>query len=290
MRDLESRFAEFAGDVDARGLTNPADLRRGADRRAHRRMAVLVSAGAVVLAVAGAGVFRGASSAPQPIIPPPVLPTTSPSPSPAPSAPTGTPSASSPTSVPPSNVPPPEPVTSIPTRAFFALPSNRVKKSMEPIALLEQQEVPVFCTNTFTTDSSVTARRGRQSFHLGPGDPQDYVPRGAVSQTISAYRPGGAERAMDRLRDELADCESYTVDSITYTLETLNPPEYGDETIHVVRHSETEYGKDAGQYLFIRVGDIVTVVHDTIWEGGEADLDDVRLFGRLAVEAIEDWR
>ena len=292
MRDLESQFAEFAGEVDGRGLATAADVRRGADRRARRRMAVLVSAAVVVLAAAGAGVFRGSSARPDPIVPPPVVPTPSPTPAPtaAPRSPTATPTGPAATSARPPSSEAPPPVTSIPTRAFFALPSDRRKDNFPPFALAEENEAPGFCGDPLAADPSMTARRGRQNVHRGPGDPQDYVPRGIVAQTIAAYRPGGAAAVVDRLRVELADCRSFEADSREFTLEILDPPTYGDEAVHVVRRSESEYGKNADQILVVRVGDIVTVLSDSVWEGGEADPADVRLFGRLAVETIEEWR
>ncbi|GIF69094.1 hypothetical protein Ais01nite_71290 [Asanoa ishikariensis] len=284
MRDLESRFAEFAGDVDARGLTDAADLRRGADRRARRRMAVLVSAGVVVVAAAGAGVFRGATAPPDPIVPPPVTPTPSfsPSPTPGPSRTSAPPTSPSVSSVPPT-------ITSIPGRAFFAIPSER---RTVHAAVNKPADFPVtkFCADPLADDSTVTARRVRESYYQSPSQVDDNAIEGVVVQAISAYGPGRAAKAMDRLRSELNGCDSYESEGITYTLETLNPPDDGDEAILVERRSEWSQGNDSDYLLAIRVGDIVTVVSDSVFEIGEADPDDVRLFGGLAVETIEDWR
>ncbi|MEV0718429.1 hypothetical protein [Asanoa sp. NPDC050611] len=293
MRDLESWFGELARDVDGRGLAGPADVRRAADRRARRRGAYTAGAAAFAAAAVGVGVVTVPASQPGPVDPTPTAAPTPTSSATPPATPSATPSAPPPTT--PSN-PPARPVTSIPARAFFALPADRRIDGLPP-APLDDDTLTGFCTDPLADDDSVTARRSQQTTHQGPDAPAGSVPRGTVKQMVMAYRPGGASAAMDRVRAESLDCAEFTVGSTTYGLEMLKPPPaYGDEVVHVAVHWQARYNPDGDpfphtdQVLVIRVGDIVTVVRDNVWEGGQAKQADVRLFGELAVAAIERWR
>jgi hypothetical protein len=284
MRDLESWFGELAMDVDGRGLPGPSDVRRAADRRARRRGAFTASAAAVAAAAVGVGVVGAPASRPGPVDP-------TPGPTPAPSRSL----SPSPTPPVPTSAPPARPVTSIPARAMLALPADRRVDGLPPESL-DDDTLTGFCTDPLADDATVSARRSAQTTHRGPDAPAGSVPRGQVKQVVTAHRPGGAAAALDRLRAEAADCPSFTLDGTDYELEILDPPTLGDEAVHVAIHWQGRYNPDADpfphtdQILAIRVGDIVTILRDNVWEGGEADPADVLLFGDLAVTAIERWR
>ncbi|GAA1892199.1 hypothetical protein [Asanoa iriomotensis] len=282
MPELESWFTELAMDVDGRGLSGAAEVRRAADLRARRRGAFTAGAAAVAAAAVGVGVVTVPASQPGPVDPTPTVPAT-PTPTPVP------------TTTPTSPVGE-KPVTSVPDRAFFDLPADRRGNgwSRQPI---EEDDLTRFCTDPFADDENVTARRGLHTAHFKPGTAdQGYTPIGTIEQVVAAHRPGGAAAAMDRLRAEIDDCATFTVGSTTYELEVLEPPAYGDEAVHVAVNFQGRYNPDAdpfpntNQILVVRVGDTVTVLRDRAWEGGQAKPAEVRLFGQLAVDALDEWR
>jgi hypothetical protein len=128
-----------------------------------------------------------------------------------------------------------------------------------------------------------------------PSDIVNAVPEGYVTQTISAYRAGGAEEVMRRLRTELANCKTHTEGNTKYTVTIDRKPRYGDDAIHIVETPPTPTAPDNNnpsnrRILVIRVGDVVTVLSLDPWEQWTINRDHAELFGQLSVEAIEDWR
>jgi hypothetical protein len=289
MPELESRWAQLASDVDGTGLAPAADLRHAADQRARRKVAVV--AGAVVVAVVATGVVVLGRPAPSPGPTHPPSPSAEPTPNPTGTPASTTPPPSTPPTSPPTSAPPV--VTSVPNRAFFAMPRS-MQKGDPGDSIHPDEKVPTLCDDPLAADPTVTVRRTRRTYFTRPDDPFD-APFGSVVQTISVHRPGGAAEVMRRLRAELAECHSRTDRTLKFTVATERPPPYGDDAVHVVESYDAgplEEGGGPGNHriVVIRVGDVVTILWINTWEGGKTDPDDVDLFGRLAVEAIDDWR
>jgi hypothetical protein len=301
MRDIASRYAELAAEVDGAGLMGPHDLRRYADRRARARASVLAAAGVVVVAgTTAGGVALLDRPSPQPS--PGKTPPATASPSPTPVGPSPSPSAPPPsTTTPPSlSSPQPseeqtmiEPATSVPERAFFQLPET-MRKDTTRVATTPEEALPPFCQDAFAADDKVTARRSVYSAYQSPGTPVEYTPLATMHQTITAYRDGGAEEFMDRLRAIAANCHTFDQGDVEVTFEVLDPPPAGDDAIYLLRTwpatGETNPSPSQARIVVIRVGDVVTVLFDRGWENADSDPVYVARLIPLAVGAIEDWR
>jgi hypothetical protein len=298
MRDIASRYAELAAEVDGTGLIGPQDLRRYADRRARARAGVLAAAGVVVVAGTATGGVA-LLGRPSPTPPPGQTPPATVSPSPTPAGPSISPTAppSSPSALPPSSPSKEptmtEPVTSVPDRAFFLLPEE-MRKGTTRVASTPDEALPPICRDAFALDDKATARRSVYSTYQAPGTPADYVPLATVQQTITAYRDGGAEEFMTRFRDVAADCDTFDQGDVEVTFEVLDPPAAGDEAVYLLRTwpatGETNPTPAQARIVVIRVGDVVTVLFDRGWENADSDPEYVSQLIPLAVEAIEDWR
>ncbi|MDG4825895.1 hypothetical protein O7635_28950 [Asanoa sp. WMMD1127] len=300
MRDLETWYAALASDVDGSGLPSAGDLRRAADRHARRRASVV--GGAVVTALtAGGGVALLGGPATTPPEPPRPTAPAMPTPTPLPAA-TSAPPTTAPTTPPASPASPASPsspsvtsarpvIRSIPERAFFDLPRDMTKegnsRSPSPAGL----EAPMLCDNPLRDDAASTARRSFNQIYKGANEEDEgTVPAGVVTQTIIAYRPGGADDLMRRVRADLDSCDTRTAEGLTTTITSEPPPSYGDEAIQVlevVKQGQRQWDLRA---VIVRVGDVVTVVTVDGWEDFPSDPADLRLFARLAIETIEEWR
>jgi hypothetical protein len=294
MRDIASRYAELAAEVDGAGLMGPHDLRRYADRRARARASVLAAAGVVVVAGTAAGgvaLLDRRASLPGPADPPPA--TTAPAtpsadPSPTPTVSSAPEPASEPSSA--AGAPPP---SEIPDAAFFRLPERYQKDPTQRQETDTSEALPGFCDDAFAEDDDVTVRRSVYSIYQAPGTPADYVPHGTVHQTITGYRAGGAAAFMDRLRATAADCATYRQDGTEVTFEILDPPDDGDEAVLLERTwpaTEPEYSPGVAHVAVVRVGDVVTVLYVRGWETADSELEYVNRFVEWSVSAIEDWR
>jgi hypothetical protein len=290
MRELENGWAQLASEVDGTGLAPAATLRRAADKRARRRIAVVTSAVAVALVATGVGAFgRPGPPPPGPITPPSPTATQAPTPSPTPSAaaPPTTPPASPKGSAPPV-------VTSVPDRAFLVMPQD-MRRDMRVESVPPGQQVPALCDNPLGADPTMTVREARKTWYGDPADPIVTTIRGSVAQTISVYEPGGAAAAMRRLRSELDSCRSRSDANADVTFTTQGPPSHGDEGVYLVETFQTTKEnyrppRWAEHVTVVRVGEVITVLRVTVFEGGFPDRADVDLFVRLAVDAIDDWR
>ncbi|GIF52750.1 hypothetical protein DFJ67_6450 [Asanoa ferruginea] len=294
MRDFDSGWAQLASEVDGTGLAPAADLRHAADKRAHRRIAVV--SGAVVVALVATGVAAFGRPGPPPIGPtdtPSPTVTGSPAPSPTPTTAPTTPPASP---TPPASTSAQPSITSIPDRAFFALPRDMRRPEIGTETDVPQDEqVPGLCDDPLAADRSMTARRSKKTYYQAQNAPAGSTPEGSVTQTISAYRAGGAAEVMRRLRTALATCKTDTNGTIKYKVTTDRKPKYGDDAVHVVETmiippDRSNNGSANHRIVVIRVGEVVTVLTLLPWEQWEVDRDDAELFARLAVEAINDWR
>ncbi|WP_203719339.1 hypothetical protein, partial [Asanoa siamensis] len=290
--DLKSRYAALASEVDGGGLPSAGDLRRAADRRSRRRVSVLAGA-AVAAMTAGGGAVLVSSPAATPPAPPP-QPTSSPS-APTTSAPTK--ATATPTTPParPTSPPARPVVRSIPERAFLDLPSDMRADGLSRSPTGAGLEVPALCDDPLRDDPAATARRSFETPYRGPDDPAGSTLRGTVTQTIIAYRPGGAADLMRRVRDDVDSCRTRTSGGLTVTIRAEAAPRYGDESIQVLEevrapadtNGPTEWDVRA---VVIRVGDVVTVVMVDGWERSPSEPADVPIFARRAVETIEEWR
>ena len=297
MRDIASRYAELASEVDGAGLMSPHDLRRHADRRARTKATVLAGAGVVAVAgTATGGVALLGRPAPTPLpgqTPPatvstsPATPSTDPSPTPTVSPSPG------PSSEPSSAAPPPPPPTEIPDDAFFRLPDRYQKDTTQRQETDPSEALPGFCGDAFAADDDATVRRSVYSIYHAPGTPAGYVPHGTVHQTITGYRSGGAAAFMDRLRAAAADCDTYRQDGTEVTFEVRDPPDDGDEAVLLERTwpaTEPEYAPGVAHVAVVRVGDVVTVLYVRGWETADSELEYVNRFVEWSVSAIEAWR
>jgi hypothetical protein len=185
------------------------------------------------------------------------------------------------------------PATSVPERAFFLLP-REMRKDTTRAETTADQALPPICRDGFAEDDKVTARRSVYSAYVAPGTPADHVPLATVSQTITAYRDGGAEEFMERLRGIVANCDTFDQGDVTVTYEVLDPPAAGDEAIYLLRTwppgDETRPTPSEARIVVIRAGDVVTVLLDQAWETGDSDPEYVARLIPMAVGAIEDWR
>ncbi|HEV7706820.1 MAG TPA: hypothetical protein VGP16_01355 [Asanoa sp.] len=294
MRDFESGWAQLASEVDGTGLAPAADLRRAADTRAHRRLAVV--GGAVSVALVATGVAAFGRPGPPPIDPTNTLPPTvtgTPTPGPTPTTAPSTPPASSTPPRSPSTQPP---ITTIPDRAFLVLPRDMRRPEISvDTDLPRDEQVPGLCDDPLAADPTMTVRRSKKTYYQAQNAPGGSTPEGSFTQTISAYRAGGAADVMRRLRTELANCKTHTVRNIKFTVSTDRKPNYGDDAIHIVEAmtippDRTNNSPSNHRIVVIRVGDVVTVITLLPWEQWEVNQSDAELFARLAVEAIDDWR
>ncbi|GIF52753.1 hypothetical protein DFJ67_6452 [Asanoa ferruginea] len=301
MRDFESGWAQLASEVDGTGLAPAADLRRAADKRAHQRIAVVTGAVVVVLAATGVAAFGrpgqtppGPTTRPSPTVIESPRPTTTPTPPTPP--PTGTPVPTTPPAPPPpQSTSSGRPITSIPDRAFVVLPRDMRVPGMGPDLTGASREAPMLCDTPLRDVATQTARRAQITPYRSPGDSANADPHKWVTQMIAAQRPGGAAKVMQQVRADLASCDTRTAGNLRVKVQTVSSPSYGDDAIEVLEQV-TDTGKTSGRTtwelraVIIRVGDIVTslMIGDDTAE--RTDRADLKLFGGLAVQAIDDWR
>ena len=253
---------------------------------------MLAAAGVVVVAGTTAGGVA-LLNRPSALPPPGWTPPSSAAPSPTPVEPSPSPASPTPLASPSDGPGAARPATPVPERAFFLLPEE-MRKDPTRAETTADQALPPICRDGFAEDDKVTARESVYSAYQTPGAPADFVPLATVSQTITAYRDGGAAEFMDRLRGIVADCDSYDQGDVTVTFEVLDPPAAGDEAVYLLRTwppgDETRPNPSEARIVVIRVGDVVTVLFDQGWEMADSDPAYVAQLIPMAVGAIEDWR
>ncbi|RKN39917.1 hypothetical protein [Micromonospora endolithica] len=299
-RDLPDLYRSLAADADEGGLAVPETIRRYADRRARVRAA----GGALVVALLVGGVAAGIqlglpggrtstlpattptpAVTPTPSTPPP--PTATPTPSR--SVPSGTPSAPATTA----STRPPRTPTSIPDRAFFVPPAAYLKG--EP-TFTDGEHLPDPCGEQ--PDDQIVQRRSRViMYHLKPNQPDEYVPDGSYTHSVTIHRPGTADDWMDDLRQLVRDCPRQDMgQGVVSRQRLLDGGAYGEETVlfEMRTPARTDSGEPAAGETVrlvraVRVGDVVTVLWERGWESTSTVRSQFDDYSRRAERAVEAW-
>ncbi|MEU1751857.1 hypothetical protein ABZ436_04230 [Micromonospora matsumotoense] len=213
-RELHRFYRSLAEDTDPGGLVSPALVRRYADCRARRRVAVGVLAVAALVGATAVGTRFVLTAGPTTPGGPPASPsaTTAParsassvSSAPAPSAHAAASAGVSPSGTVTSTVArsPAPPPSSIPDAAFFTLAAaNETGLTM---AFGVGPTVPQLC-GAHPGDSGVVQRKGRALAFRYADTPKGYVPDGSYRHTITVYRAGRADDALRELREAVRSC------------------------------------------------------------------------------------
>ncbi|MGC4744410.1 hypothetical protein ACLQ28_01915 [Micromonospora sp. DT201] len=299
-------YQRLAAAADSCDLGVPDVLRRRADRRA--RLRAVGGTLAVALVVGGVVIGTQVVAMPPPTtVPPPANTPTIP----APSATAGSPSPSTPPTTPgrpPGTTPasprvtsasPPLTPVSIPDRAFFTLPpANRTDTKPK---FLDRDVLPGLCGARYPSEAAVVQRRTRSLVYKLPEEKFDgNAPDGTYTHTITIYRSGRADDALDELRRAVRDCpeqEKPASDkSVLSKQRLLSTDGYGDESVlfemrspSVDINGDPTGGDEARLVRAIRVGDVVTVLWEIGWETGSSPRTQVDADSRRAVAAIEAW-
>ncbi|MEU7801935.1 hypothetical protein AB0B10_21975 [Micromonospora arborensis] len=310
-RELAEMYQRLAADADGCDLGVPGVLRRRADRRARLRAA----GGTLAVALVVGGVVVGTQVVAVP--PPGTVPLPADTPTiPAPSATAGSPSPSAPPTTPgrpPGTTPasprvtsasPPETPVSIPDRAFFALASAN-QTSIRP-RFLNGDVLPGLCDTRYPSESAIVQRRTRSLVYKLAKTPARNAADGGVgvdgtyTNTITIYRAGRADDALDELRRAVRDCpeqeRSAGDASVVSRQRLLDSDGYGDESVlfetrrpNLDINGDPTGGDEVRLVRVIRVGDVVTVLWEIGWETGSSPRTQVDADSRRAVAAIEAW-
>jgi hypothetical protein len=221
---------------------------------------------------------------------------TSPTPTgPAQASPTPTTTSAPPTSTGPTKTPratkapsPSKPRTTggIPTAAFVTAPSNP--------AGVKPKEGGFFLPQTFCglapTHETVIARRTRTIQYYRPGASS---PDASIHQTISTYRPGGAEKFMLQMRTVTDGCTGDFEGGNTLDYRQLPwQPDQSDDHLLVERGTDPtgSPARTISYLVVMRLGDVVTVLNVYGRDGQHADRSVAELFADRAAAAIVAWR
>ncbi|MEU8012485.1 hypothetical protein [Micromonospora parva] len=304
-RELSELYRSLAADADARELGLPDALRHQADRRARFRAAggTLAVALVVVGAVIGTQVVtRPPTSATLPAGTPTPLVSPSPSVTGAPSSPPvspttpgrspGTSTASGGTGTQPSRTP-----TSVPDRAFYAVPSAN-QTGIAP-QFRDEAVLPDLC-GADVGSGSIVHRRTRLLIYKLPQTPKGYVPDGTYTHSITIYRAGRADDVLDELRQAVRDCPEQKLpggDTSARSRQRLLPDSgFGDGSVLFEMRSagqdvngDPTGVQDVRLVRAIRVGDVVTILWEQGWENTSSQRAQVDADSRRAVAAIRKW-
>jgi hypothetical protein len=181
--------------------------------------------------------------------------------------------------------------------AFFIQPAATSSKDMPPSELPNRNPLPRLCGASFASDVAIGQRRARRLTYFRAGYMPGELPLGNVDQTITVYRPGGAEQAMAELRSALAGCVSEKIEYRTAHYELRSATGRGDESVLLrVRNTmppsdQPMTSTERTSLLSVsRVGDVVTVLFSYGWENVDADPTITDDYLRRAVDAINAWR
>jgi len=154
--------------------------------------------------------------------------------------------------------------------------------------------MPSLCNAKFASDKLIGRQRARHIFFHAIDAPADSIPNGTVDQTIAVYKPGGAAAAMTDFRAAVAACPKENLSTGGTSLHRfLTPYALGDDAILVERtwSNPPNFPVQTPDLLaVVRIGDVITILWSTGWEGIEADAEVTRLYSGLAVKAIQQWR
>ncbi|PSK64058.1 hypothetical protein B0E53_03995 [Micromonospora sp. MH33] len=303
-RALNRLYRALAADTDERVLPAPDRVRRRADRRARQRAAFGGLTVAVLVAGTAAGTRLVLAAAPDADPGPPAT-TGSPAPSPtatppgpSPSRTTPPPSARTPDAPPKTSARPPDArPTSIPDRAFFALASANDAGTGSVFG--SGPVLPALCGARPGEEGIVTRRARYLAFKLAD-TPEGHVLDGSYQHSITVYRDGRADDAMDELRQAVRDCPTQPGsdggEGLTSTQRLLPDAGYGDDSVlFELRRPTTDYeGAPAMEEVVrlvraVRIGNVVTVLWERGWEGTSSPRSQVDKDSRRAVLAIRDW-
>ncbi|MEU8016384.1 hypothetical protein AB0B74_10505 [Micromonospora parva] len=304
-RELSELYRSLAADADARELGLPDALRHQADRRARFRAAggtlavALVVLGAVIgtqavtrpptseTLPAGTPTPLASPSSSVPVAPssPPVSPTT-------PGRSPGTSTAPGGTGTQPSRTP-----TSVPDRAFYAVPSAN-QTGIAP-QFRDEAVLPDLCGADIGSES-VVHRRTRLLIYKLPQTPEGYVPDGTYTHSITIYRAGRADDVLDELRQAVRDCPEQKLpggDTSARSRQRLLPDSgFGDGSVLFEMRSagqdvngDPTGVQDVRLVRAIRVGDVVTILWEQGWENTSSQRAQVDADSRRAVAAIRKW-
>ncbi|MFI7659408.1 hypothetical protein ACIBTW_11040 [Micromonospora parva] len=309
-RELSELYRSLAADADARELGLPDVLRHQADRRARFRAAggTLAVALVVVGAVIGTQVVtRPPTSGTVPAGTPTPLASPSASVTGAPSSPPVSPPVSpttpgrsaGATSTAPggTGTQPPRTPTSIPDRAFYAVPSAN-QTGIAP-QFRDEAVLPALCGADIGSEA-VVHRRTRLLIYKLPQTPKGYVPDGTYTHSITIYRAGRADDVLDELRQAVRDCPEQKLpggDTAVRSRQRLLPDSgFGDESVLFEMRSagqdvngDPTGVQDVRLVRAIRVGDVVTILWEQGWENTSSQRAQVDADGRRAVTAIRRW-
>ncbi|MDG9677487.1 hypothetical protein [Micromonospora sp. DH14] len=305
-RELSELYRSLAADADAADLGVPEVLRHHADRQARFRAAggTLAVALMVVGAVIGAQVVtRPPTSVAVPADTPTPLASPSASVTGAPSSPPVSPTTPGRSPGTTSTAPggtgtqPPRPPTSIPDRAFYAVPSAN-QTGIAP-QFRDEAVLPALCGADIGSEA-VVHRRTRLLIYKLPQTPKGYVPDGTYTHSITIYRAGRADDVLDELRQAVRDCPEQKLpggDTAVRSRQRLLPDSgFGDESVLFEMRSagqdvngDPTGVQDVRLVRAIRVGDVVTILWEQGWENTSSQRAQVDADSRRAVTAIRRW-
>ncbi len=193
-----------------------------------------------------------------------------------------------------SAAPPAGAARTIPAAAFFEMPAKmgRERKQADGSAA-----VPQLCDRELAAGDGVLASAAMMSVYQQPDAPAGSVPQGVLYQTIRSYGGDSAVAFMNRARDGLAGCASYRNGENTIKVRTKPLSGVADEalTIDLVQPQldlpgDPTGGEQTNRVVVMRLGTVVTVLHDTEYERSSSIPGLVDTFVREAAEAIRAWR
>ncbi|MET7667028.1 hypothetical protein [Micromonospora luteifusca] len=166
--------------------------------------------------------------------------------------------------------------------------------------------LPDLCGARYPSESAIVQRRTRSLVYKLPKSPPRNVAAGSVTvdgtytNTITIYREGRADDALDELRRAVRDCpeqEKPAGDaSVVSRQRLLSSDGYGDESVlfetrkpNLDINGDPTGGDEVRLVRVIRVGDVVTVLWEIGWESGSSPRTQVDTDSRRAVAAIEAW-
>ncbi|MDG4823919.1 hypothetical protein O7635_18845 [Asanoa sp. WMMD1127] len=186
--------------------------------------------------------------------------------------------------------------TTIPVRAFFAVPEPMRAGEVRGHAEVEEA-LPRLCGDEFASAGETAAGAAVRSTYRRREDPAEGIPHGVLFQTIRTYPGDGAASFLTRLRADLTSCKTFRRDDVDFRVRTAPMPGVGDEALWIdLIQPQTDLpgnpigGDQVNRVVVLRVGDTVSVLRDTEYERSSSIPAVVDEFARGVVTAIEDWR
>ncbi|MFC6019474.1 hypothetical protein ACFP2T_25105 [Plantactinospora solaniradicis] len=113
----------------------------------------------------------------------------------------------------------------------------------------------------------------------------------------ACYEDRSAAAFMDQLADAVQDCRQESDGPRTTRYSLLTAPDQGDEALLIrIRRDVVDINTDEvtgtadNLVTVVRIGPVVTILHDIGWESGfETRPEVMENFTRLAADTIDDW-